>query len=381
MLRYTNRQSTNAMYKDDLILGDLYLESSQTSNLNEDQQKKLASFIVNLVVKSDAGDQEALRILSMSPDEIAGMMSQGETVQTEAFENIRSKVGGFLGGTGSIQKRYDFLKKSLSKILWELGEDIKTTRSEEAIGKYNTLTNALKNIDPTLTPAGGTLQKAAYSVGKGVGTVGKVIAGGLLAKSLLTIGLPAIAVGGIMGGVLNVLKNAQNTKITPAEKIKKALSAAGLGAMIGFAMGELRDLVGGDNISNTQDVNQGGDVDRALEMGEQGKYEGMSKGQEAAQDYINKLNAQLGRSVNLDISGDNIIAEVKVKIPESLGQAKGILRADQVSNSQAAGAIAKAIGTLQPDGSYTATINGIQKISREIVDGYVVTKYSAPINN
>jgi hypothetical protein len=369
------------MYKDDLILGDLYLESSQTSNLNEDQQKKLASFIVNLVVKSDAGDQEALRILSMSPDEIAGMMSQGETVQTEAFENIRSKVGGFLGGTGSIQKRYDFLKKSLSKILWELGEDIKTTRSEEAIGKYNTLTNALKNIDPTLTPAGGTLQKAAYSVGKGVGTIGKVIAGGLLAKSLLTIGLPAIAVGGIMGGVLNVLKNAQNTKITPAEKIKKALSAAGLGAMIGFAMGELRDLVGGDNISNTQDVNQGGDVDRALEMGEQGKYEGMSKGQEAAQDYINKLNAQLGRSVNLDISGDNIIAEVKVKIPESLGQAKGILRADQVSNSQAAGAIAKAIGTLQPDGSYTATINGIQKISREIVDGYVVTKYSAPINN
>jgi hypothetical protein len=369
------------MYKDDLILGDLYLESAQASNLNEDQQKKLASFIVNLVVKSDAGDQEALRILSMSPDEIAGMMSQGETVQTEAFENIRSKVGGFLGGTGSIQKRYEFLKKSLSKVLWELGEDIKTTRSEEAIGKYNTLTNALKNIDPTLTPEGGTFQKAAYSVGKGVGTVGKVIAGGLLAKSLLTIGLPAMAVGGIMGGVLNVLKNAQNTKITPAEKIKKALSAAGLGVMIGFAMGELRDLVGGDNISNTQDSNQGGDVDRALEMGEQGKYEGMPEGQEAAQDYINKLNAQLGRSVNLDISGDNIIAEVKVKIPESLGQAKGILRADQVSNSQAAGAIAKAIGTLQPDGSYTATINGIQKISREIVDGYVVTKYSAPINN
>jgi len=239
------------MYKDDLILGDLYLESTQASNLNEDQQKKLASFIVKLVVKSDAGDQEALRILSMSPDEIAGMMSQGETVQTEAFENIRSKVGGFLGGTGSIQKRYEFLKKSLSKILWELGEDIKTTRSEEAIGKYNTLTNTLKNIDPTLTPEGGTFQKAAYSVGKGVGTVGKVIAGGLLAKSLLTIGLPAMAVGGIMGGVLSVLKNAQNTKITPAEKIKKALSAAGLGVMIGFAMGELRELIGGDGSSAT----------------------------------------------------------------------------------------------------------------------------------
>lgn len=242
------------MYKDDLILADLYLENAQASNLTEDQQKKLASFIVKLVVKSDQGDQEALRILSMSPDEIASMMSQEETVQTEAFENIRSKVGGFLGGTGSIQKRYEFLKKSLGKILWELGEDIKTTRSEEAIGKYTALTNAIKNIDPALVPEGGALQKAAYSIGKGVGTVGKVVAGGALAKGLLAVGLPAMAVGGIMGGVLNVLKNAQNTRITPAEKIKKALSAAGLGVMVGFAMGELRDLMGGGEASGVEDA-------------------------------------------------------------------------------------------------------------------------------
>lgn len=343
MLRYTNRQSTDFMYKDDLILGDLYLESSQTSNLNEDQQKKLASFIVNLVVKSDAGDQEALRILSMSPDEIAGMMSQGETVQTEAFENIRSKVGGFLGGTGSIQKRYEFLKKSLSKILWELGEDIKTTRSEEAIGKYNTLTNTLKNIDPTLTPEGGTFQKAAYSVGKGVGTVGKVIASGLLAKSLLTIGLPAMAVGGIMGGVLNVLKNTQNTKMTPAEKIKRALSAAGLGVMIGFAMGELRDLIGGGEGSVETDS---------------------ADGATTAQDTLPPV---------VDISGDTITAETRVKIPTSLGEAKGMIIADQRSSLKASNAIASAIGD--------STVSGMQKVSREVVDGYLVTKYSMPINN
>jgi hypothetical protein len=370
------------MYKDDLILGDLYLESTQVSNLTPDQQQKLTSFVVDLVVKSEQGDEEALKMLAMSPEElVASLESQTGEVQTEAFENIRSKVGGYFGGTGSIQKRYEFLTTNLSKILWELSEDIKTTRSEEAISKYNALQSQLVNLDPALTPAPGTFQKAAYSVGKGVGAVGKVLAAGALAKSLLTVGLPIVAVGGIMGGVISVLKNAQNTRMTTAEKIKKALVSVGLGAMTAFAMGELRDLVGGDNISSTQDSNQGGDVDRALGMGEQGKYEGMSGGQEAAQDYINKLNAQLGRSVNLDISGDNIIAEVKVKIPESLGQAKGIIRADQVSNSQAAGAIAKAIGTLQPDGSYTATINGIQKISREIVDGYVVTKYSAPINN
>ena len=240
------------MYKDDLILADLYLENTQASSLNEDQQKKLASFIVNLVVKSDQGDQEALRILSMSPDEIAGMMSQEQAVQTEAFENIRSKIGGVLGGSGSIQTRYNLLKTNLSKILWELGEDIKTTRSQEAIGKYDALTNTLKNIDPALIPQGGMFQKAAYSIGKGVGTVGKVVAGGALAKVLLTVGLPAVAVGGIMGGVLNVLKNAQNTQITPAEKIKKALQAAGLGAVLGFAMGELRDLMGGGDASGVE---------------------------------------------------------------------------------------------------------------------------------
>lgn len=370
------------MYKDDLILADLYLENAQASNLTEDQQKKLTSFIVKLVVKSEQGDQEALRILNMSPDEIASMMSQEETVQTEAFENIRSKVGGFLGGTGSIQKRYEFLKKSLAKILWELGEDIKTTRSEEAIGKYTALTNAIKNIDPSLVPEGGAFQKAAYSVGKGVGTVGKVLAGGALAKTLLAVGLPAMAVGGIMGGVLSVLKNAQNTKITPAEKIKKALSAAGLGVMVGFAMGELRDLMGGgEAASNVQDVNQNGDTEGILNRAEQGKYGGMPSSFENAQDYINKLNAQLGRSVDLSISGDTITAETKIKIPEYMDQGRGILYADKLANSKAAGAIANAIGTLQPDGSYDATLQGFQKVSREVVDGYLVSKYSAPINN
>jgi hypothetical protein len=39
--------------------------------------------------------------------------------------------------------------------------------------------------------------------------------------------------------------------MTPAEKIKRALSAAGLGVMVGFAMGELRELIGGDGSSAT----------------------------------------------------------------------------------------------------------------------------------
>jgi hypothetical protein len=251
------------MYKDDLILGDLYLESSQASNLTPDQQQKLTSFVVDLVVKSEQGDEEALKMLAMSPEElVASLESQTGEVQTEAFENIRSKVGGYFGGTGSIQKRYEFLTTNLSKILWELSEDIKTTRSEEAISKYNALQSQLVNLDPALTPAPGKFQKAAYSVGKGVGAVGKVLAAGALAKSLLTVGLPIVAVGGIMGGVISVLKNAQNTRMTTAEKIKKALVSVGLGAMTAFAMGELRDLIGGDasdvgsaSNANFQDTN------------------------------------------------------------------------------------------------------------------------------
>jgi hypothetical protein len=246
------------MYKDNLILADLYLENAQVSNLTPDQQQKLTSFIVDLVVKAERGDQEALGMLNKSPEELAASLEQQTAqVQTEAFENIRSKVGGFLSGKGSIQKRYEFLTTNLSKILWELAEDIKTTRSQEAISKYNTLQSQLTNLDPALAPNPGTLQKAAYSVGKGVGTVGKVIAGGALAKSLLAVGLPAVAVGGIMGGVLSVLKNAQNTQMTPAEKIKKALVSVGLGAMTAFAMGELKDLMGGDtsNVENAANAN------------------------------------------------------------------------------------------------------------------------------
>ena len=246
------------MYKDNLILADLYLENTQVSNLTPDQQQKLTSFIVDLVVKAERGDQEALGMLNKSPEELAAFLEQQTAqVQTEAFENIRSKIGGFLSGKGSIQKRYEFLTTNLSKILWELSEDIKTTRSQEAISKYNTLQSQLTNLDPALAPKPGTIQKVAYSVGKGVGTVGKVIAGGALAKSLLAVGLPAVAVGGIMGGVLSVLKNAQNTQMTPAEKIKKALISAGLGSMIGFAMGELKDLMGSDtsNVENSANAN------------------------------------------------------------------------------------------------------------------------------
>jgi len=246
------------MYKDNLILADLYLENTQVSNLTPDQQQKLTSFIVDLVVKAERGDQEALGMLNKSPEELAASLEQQTAqVQTEAFENIRSKIGGFLSGKGSIQKRYEFLTTNLSKILWELSEDIKTTRSQEAISKYNTLQSQLTNLDPALAPKPGTIQKVAYSVGKGVGTVGKVIAGGALAKSLLAVGLPAVAVGGIMGGVLSVLKNAQNTQMTPAEKIKKALISAGLGSMIGFAMGELKDLMGSDtsNVENSANAN------------------------------------------------------------------------------------------------------------------------------
>jgi hypothetical protein len=336
------------MYKDDLIIADLYLENAQVSNLNEDQQKKLASFIVNLVVKSEQGDQEALRILNMSPDEIAGMMSQGETVQTEAFENIRSKVGGFLSGTGSIQKRYEFLKKNLSKILWELGEDIKTTRSEEAIGKYDNLANSLKQIDPTLVPEGGTFQKAAYSVGKGVGTVGKVLAGGLLAKSLLTIGLPAMAVGGIMGGVLNVLKNAQNTQMTPAEKIKRALSAAGLGVMIGFAMGELRDLIGGDPTASTED---GASTPENNPSGEKNDFS----------TYIE------GDGITIDQSDESgVTVTVKERINTGLGDARGEIIARRHANLRADLAISEILGD--------DTVRGIVTKNVEIPgDGYVYT--------
>jgi hypothetical protein len=332
------------MYKDDLILGDLYLESTQVSNLTPDQQQKLTSFVVDLVVKSEKGDEEALKMLAMSPEElVASLESQTGEVQTEAFENIRSKVGGYFGGTGAIQKRYEFLTTNLSKILWELSEDIKTTRSEEAISKYNALQSQLVNLDPALTPAPGKFQKAAYSVGKGVGAVGKVLAAGALAKSLLTVGLPIVAVGGIMGGVISVLKNAQNTRMTTAEKIKKALVSVGLGAMTAFAMGELRDLIGGGEASGGEDVS-------------------------------NPDRIQIG---DVKLSGSDVTVETKIKIPTSLGESKGLLLAQKESNINASKVLARAVGIVQPDGSYKLYGNSI--ISREVIDGYLVTTHSAPL--
>ena len=49
------------MYKDDLILGDLYLESAQVSNLTPDQQQKLTSFVVDLVVNEICCSKDAGR--------------------------------------------------------------------------------------------------------------------------------------------------------------------------------------------------------------------------------------------------------------------------------------------------------------------------------
>jgi hypothetical protein len=227
-------------------IAKLYLENVNP-NISEEDQKKLADFFVQLVVKIEQGDQEAQQLLNLPPDQLLQHIQNSQQVQQEAFENIRSRIGGAFKGTGPAQQRYGILLKNVQKKLWELGQDIQSTQDQNNIASYQDLISQVQAVEPTMVPTPGSLQQLGYNIGKGVGAVGKIagtVAGaGLIASTLSTVGLPIAAVGAVVGGGISTLKNLSNTNMTPGEKIKKALISAGLGAVTAYALSELRDAM------------------------------------------------------------------------------------------------------------------------------------------
>jgi hypothetical protein len=235
-------------------IAKLYLENVNP-NISEEDQKKLADFFVQLVVKIEQGDQEAQQLLNLPPDQLLQYIQTSQQVQQEAFENIRSRISGAFKGTGPAQQRYGILLKNVQKKLWELGQDIQSTKDQNNIALYQDLISQVQEVEPTMVPTPGSLQKLGYSIGKGVGTVGKIagtIAGaGLIASTLSTVGLPMAAVGAIVGGGISTLKNLSNTNMTPVEKLKKALISAGIGSVAAYAISSLNDMMGGGGETTT----------------------------------------------------------------------------------------------------------------------------------
>jgi len=240
------------MGKDDKNLSRLYCEA--TGQPSDEDSKKLADFFVNLVVKLEKGDKEAQRILSLPPEQLTQELQNSQTVQTEAFENIRSKIGGVLGGATPLTRRFQMFVSQMNKRLWELEQDLQTSGSEN-VQRFNNLMNQLQMIDPGFKSEGGSLQKIGYGAGKVAGKIGKIAGVGLIASTLSTIGMPAAAVGGIIGAGLSFLKNADKTKMSAGEKLKKVLISAGLGGLTGYALGELRQALQGMGPPDAPQVN------------------------------------------------------------------------------------------------------------------------------
>lgn len=244
-------------------IGSILQEMSNERQIPNESQKKVADFFVDLVLKLQKGDKEAIQILNMTPQELQQLASQ-ETLQTEAFENLRSKASGLFGGDAAM-KRYKLLIQSLSKHIWELEQDLKNTKTED-VSEYSGMLDKLQKVEPTLKPEGGFFQKVGYGVGRGVGTVAKIGSVGVLGSTLGGLGLPAYAVGGIIGGGLSVLKNSQNTKMDAKTKLKQALIGAGLGALSGYAFSKLKSMMSGNESSVSGHNHVSGNVSNTIQQ-------------------------------------------------------------------------------------------------------------------
>jgi hypothetical protein len=323
-------------------IGAILQEMSDERKIPTDSQKKVADFFVNLVMKLEKGDKEAVKMLNMTPQELQQLASQN-TLQTEAFENLRSKASGLFGGD-PVKKRYDLLIQSLNKHIWEFIQDVKNTKTEDAT-EYNKMVNELLKIEPALQSKGGFFQKIGYGVGRGVGTVAKIGSVGVLGAALGSFGLPAYAVGGILGGGLSVLKNSQNTKMDTKTKLKKALIGAGLGAMVGYAFSKLQSVTGDAGTESSVDTNTGDTI-------------GVD-----------------GNGSNISVSsfdGNEAIIKVETDINNSLGAAKGQLQADRVSAIRAKEEFLKLLGTNQGNMG-TEVIDGVTQGGKRIIT-YKITR-------
>ena len=335
-------------------IGAILQEMSDERNIQTDSQRKVADFFVNLVVRLEKGDPEAIKMLNMTPQELQQMASQN-TMQTEAFENLRSKASGLFGGD-PVKKRYDLLIQSLNKHIWEFTQDVKNTKIEDVAG-YNQMFAELQKIEPALQAKGGFFQKIGYGVGRGVGTVAKIGSVSVLGAALGGLGLPAYAIGGILGGGLSVLKNSQSTKMDTKTKLKQALIGAGLGAMVGYAFSKLRAMTDGVDFSSSPDADTASttpDADTA------------STTPDGSYDVGDTL---MGGKVEVLYNGDDgVVVSSKQRIITSLGDSKGITHAAELARLRGTAALAEILGT--------DTLRGVNAEYVDGGDGYVYSKVS-----
>jgi hypothetical protein len=309
-----------------------------SADLNIDAQKKMAEFLVNLLVKSEQGDQEAIKILEMSPDQIQNLVqSQSQqNIQTEAFENIRSKLSSMVGNDRAVA-RFNMMLPSLNKKLWELENDLINANVQDRT-EFTTMLRELNRVDVNIKPKGGFFQKKAYGVGRTVGKVGSFAAkaGSIFAAaaSLGSLGLPAYAIGGIIGGGVSTLKNLKNKNLNKKQKLKKILVSAGLGAVLGFAFSKLRAITDGVDFSSSPDADTSStapDADTSSTLND-GSY-----------DVGDTL---MGGKVEVVYNGDDgVVVTSKQKILTSLGDSKGMIEAQKLARMRGTAALAEILGT------------------------------------
>jgi hypothetical protein len=332
-----------------------------SADLNIDAQKKMAEFLVNLLVKSEQGDQEAIQMLEMSPDQIQSLVqSQSQqNIQTEAFENLRSKLSGMVGNDRAVA-RFNMMLSSLNKKLWELENDLKNANVQNT-REYTTMLRELQRVDPNIKPEGGFFQKKAYGVGRTVGKVGAFAArAGTIAAaaaSLGSLGLPSYAIGGIIGGGVSALKNLKNKNLNKKQKLKKVLVSAGLGAVLGFAFSKLRAMTDGVDFSSSPDADTASTTPDA---------DASSTTPDGSYDVGDTL---MGGKVEVLYNGDDgVVVSSKQKILTSLGDSKGMIEAQKMARMRGTAALAEILGT--------DTLQGVNAEYVDGGDGYVYAKVS-----
>ncbi|MFM1795275.1 MAG: hypothetical protein RL642_1660, partial [Bacteroidota bacterium] len=199
-------------------------------------------------------------------------------------------------------------------------------------------------------------------VGRTVGKVGAFAAktGSIFAAaaSLGSLGLPAYAIGGIIGGGVSALKNLKNQNLNKTQKLKKILVSAGLGAVLGFAFSKLRAMTDGVDFSSSPDVDTSSATPDADTSG-------------AASGGVGE-----GRIIPSP-NGDGVLIEVEVEIDDTFGAAKGKLEADAEAKLKALTTYANEMGDLRGG----TTVKGMQPVSAEIVDGVLKKTYFVPTDS
>jgi hypothetical protein len=233
--------------------------------------------------------------------------------------------------------RFNMMLPSLNKKLWELENDLINANVQDRT-EFTTMLRELNRVDVNIKPKGGFFQKKAYGVGRTVGKVGSfaVKAGSIFAAaaSLGSLGLPAYAIGGIIGGGVSTLKNLKNKNLNKKQKLKKILVSAGLGAVLGFAFSKLRAITDGVDFSSSPDADTSSttpDTDTS------------STTPDGSYDVGDTL---MGGKVEVVYNGDDgVVVTSKQRIFTGLGDSKGLLAAEKLARMRGTAALAEILGT------------------------------------